>query len=117
MVCGSLLLAFAQSPFLHVHEDDARHESGLAHAHWPDAGHDEHRDGEEQTVESDEHSRDRSLDWLAGDGKSSVKAQATPIAASVLAEPVAQGNVIPGLTTNNHDPPAIPLRQSRAPPA
>ncbi len=118
-VAASLLLAFAQAPFRHVHEGDPLHEHahGFAHTHLDRHSHDEHEhDG--LAVEADNHDSDaRLIDWLAGDGTSPVKfALALP---ESIVEPTFLIRIaeVPELQTRNHDPPTLLPFIPRGPPA
>ncbi|MBI4904853.1 MAG: hypothetical protein HY820_14530 [Acidobacteria bacterium] len=112
-VVASLLLSFAQAPFLHAHASDPHHEHarGLTHTHWkaPPAS---------RSLEADDHDSDaRMIDWLAGDGSAAAK--------FVLALPDTSAEIvlivrvvrIPELTTHNHDPPWRLIPHLRGPPA
>lgn len=116
---ASLVFAFAQSSFQHTHASDPEHEHarGLSHAHWVDDHHDDHHD-EGPTIEESDHASDaRLLDWLAGDGSSSIKF--VPDLPSSIVQPllVVQVSVLPDFAPRNHDPPWRLCLHPRAPPA
>lgn len=113
-VAASLLLAFAQAPFLHVHDRDPAHEHarGLAHAHWAS----EKTEG--PALQADDHGGDaRSLSWIAGDGKSPLRLVAAAPETVLIPEPVAQPALVTELIPHSHDPPWRLALKSRAPPA
>jgi hypothetical protein len=113
-VIASLLLAFAQAPFMHVHDRDPAHEHahGFTHAHW--AG----EDADGPALKSDDHASDaRSLSWIGGDGKSPTRFAATPAEAISIPEPIAQPALVTELIPHSHDPPWRFALKSRAPPA
>ena len=113
-ITASLLLAFAQAPFLHVHDRDPAHEHahGFTHAHWAGEG----ADG--LAIEADDHVGDaRSLSWIPGDGKSPVRIAAALPEAISIPEPIAQPSLVTELIPHSHDPPWQLALKSRAPPA
>ena len=113
-ITASLLLAFAQAPFLHVHDRDPGHEHahGFAHAHWAAANYDG------PTLQSEDHAGEaRSLSWIPGDGKSPVRLAAALPEAISIPEPIAQPALVTELIPHSHDPPWQLTLKSRAPPA
>lgn len=110
----SILLTFVQAPFLHIHAGNASHDHahGFVHMHWSA----DHTGG--GTVEADDHESDaRSLNWVPGNGESSVRFVAILSEAVVLPELISQPSLIPDLVPHNHDPPWRFALKSRAPPA
>jgi hypothetical protein len=113
-VIATLLVAFAQAPFIHVHDHDPAHEHahGFTHAHW--AG----ENADVLALEADDHSGDaRSLSWIAGDGKSPVRLAAALPEAISIREPIAQPALVIDRIHHSHDPPWRSALNSRAPPA
>lgn len=115
-VVSGLLLAFAQAPFLHVHDRDHGHEHshGFAHAHshWPL----EHSDN--PALEAHDHDSDaRFLDWIAGDGTSDTRLAAALPVEIVIPDLIEHRGLAPGFTPRNHDPPWRVSLKARAPPA
>ena len=113
-VAASLLFAFEQAPFQHIHETDPHHDHahGFAHLHWETFQHDG------QVIHAEDHdSGMRMVDWLAGDGTSLIKF-VPGLPQSVLAPKVV---VLTDLVllgeTHNHDPPFLAPLTLRGPPA
>jgi hypothetical protein len=111
---ASLLLAFAQAPFLHVHESDPAHghAHGFTHSHFGSAS-----DGGPELRSGEDLSEARSLSWLAGDGKPPVRLVAAMPELVSIPELVALPGPMVELAPRSHDPPWRAARQSRAPPA
>ncbi|MCC7156317.1 MAG: hypothetical protein IT161_17195 [Bryobacterales bacterium] len=111
---ASLLVAFAQAPFLHVHASDPHHAhaKGLTHAHW--AGAASHQPGFDQ----DSHAADaKPLDWLAGDGTAPVRFVATLPESVSLPEPRPQRRAVLESKPPAHDTVWRASLHPRAPPA
>lgn len=112
-IAGSLLLSFAQAPFLHSHPSDPHHEHarGFAHTHWQTSS-----DGPAWKT-NDYDSDARILDWLAGDGNSPAKfVVALPESLNEIVF-VARDVLVSGLTPHYHDPPWRLIPYFRGPPA
>ena len=110
---ASLLLAFVQAPLRHAHTDDPghAHAKGLSHAHLSD----HHSDA--PAWDADDHDSDvRMLEWLAGDGTSSVKfVPALPQSVAGFSL-VQQASLAPEFAPRSHDPPSRLNLHPRAPP-
>lgn len=69
-------------------------------------------------IEADDYVGDaRSLNWIAGDGKSRVRLAAAHPEAISIAEPIAQPALVAELIPHSHDPLSRFALKSRAPPA
>jgi hypothetical protein len=112
-VTATLLLSFAEAPFQHAHASDPSHEhaQGLTHTHW------KAHQGNPAWQAEDHDSDARTIDWLAGDGRTSARFVAElpdSIAGVVfIVEAVRPPELIP----HNHDPPQWPVPHLRGPPA
>jgi hypothetical protein len=108
------LLAFAQAPFLHVHDEGGAHEHarGFAHAHWPGQ-----RSGGLAPDSGDDADHGRALNWTAGDGRFPVKMAAEAPAPVSIPEPAAHSTRVAELVPRAYDPPWRACLQPRAPPA
>lgn len=113
-VFASLLVAFAQAPFLHVHDHDLAHEHAqdFVHAHLAN---DEL--GSPAIGVEDGTSEARSLKWFAEDGKSVVRLVADMPESVALPEPLASPALETELIPQGHDPPWRQSLKARAPPA
>lgn len=113
-LAASLLVAFVQAPFLHVHASDPHHAhaKGLTHAHWAvGAGH-------QAGLDQDSHAADaKPLDWLAGDGKAPVRFVATLPESVSLPEPRPQSRAAAEPEPPSHEIVWQASLHPRAPPA